>query len=286
MKNKLWFSYALATTLLWGVWGAFTEIPEKGGFPATLGYSIWALMMIPCALFALNKSGWIIDHDRKSIIYGLIIGFFGSGGTVVLFQALRTGPAYLIFPVISLSPVITILLSIIFLKEKASPRSWIGIVLALIAIPLVSYQPRTNGIDGVLWLILSLAIFIAWGVQAFFIKLANETMKAESIFTFMAVTSVALIPFTIASTDFSQPVNWGFKGPWLSAMIQILNAIGALSMVYAFRYGRAIIVSPMINAGAPVITIIISLIIYAVLPHPIILAGMVFAAIAIFLMSE
>ena len=39
--------------LLGGVWGAFIEIPEEAGFPATLGYSVWALTMIPCAIVAL-----------------------------------------------------------------------------------------------------------------------------------------------------------------------------------------------------------------------------------------
>ena len=37
-------------------------------------------------------------------------------------------------------------------------------------------------------------------------------------------------------------------------MIQILNAVGALTLVYAFRYGKAIVVSPLINAGAPLLT--------------------------------
>ena len=32
VKSKnLWFVYALITTLTWGVWGAFSEIPEKNG---------------------------------------------------------------------------------------------------------------------------------------------------------------------------------------------------------------------------------------------------------------
>ena len=86
-------------------------------------------------------------------------------------------------------------------------------------------------------------------------------------------------------TDFSQPINWGFKGPYLAAMIQILNAVGALFLVYAFRYGKAIIVSPMINAGAPVITIIISLILYQTLPHPVNAIGMIIAVIAALLMA-
>ena len=43
-----WLTYAVITTLFWGVWGAFIEVPEKRGFPATLGYVVWSLTMIPC----------------------------------------------------------------------------------------------------------------------------------------------------------------------------------------------------------------------------------------------
>jgi len=37
MKLKPWLMYALITTGLWGSWGALIELPEKAGFPATLG---------------------------------------------------------------------------------------------------------------------------------------------------------------------------------------------------------------------------------------------------------
>ena len=62
-------------------------------------------------------------------------------------------------------------------------------------------------------------------------------------------------------TDFTQPVNWGADGPYLAAAIQLLNAIGALTLVYAFRYGQAIVVSPLTNAGAPLMTAVISLLV-------------------------
>ena len=165
-------------------------------------------------------------------------------------------------------------------------RGWIGIILALVAIPLLSYQdPSSSAGGGYLWIILSLLVFLAWGIQAYVMKFANETMKAESIFFYMMLTGLLLIPVALLMTDFSQSINWGFKGPYLTAMIQILNAIGALCLVYAFRFGKAMIVSPLTNAIAPVITIILSLIIYAVIPHPIILIGMVLALISIFLMA-
>ena len=286
MKVRPWLIYAIITTTFWGVWGALIEIPEKAGFPATLGYSVWALTMIPPSLIALALVKWKLEYDGRSIFLGCIIGFLGAGGQLILFQALRTGPAYLVFPFISLSPVITIILSYFFLKERASFRGWIGIGLALLAIPLLSFQDPGNTVtSGYIWIILSLLVFLAWGLQAYVMKFANATMKAESIFFYMMVTGLLLIPFALIMTDFDQNINWGFQGPYLTALIQVLNAIGALCLVYAFRYGKAMIVSPLTNAIAPVITIVISLIIYMVVPHPIIITGMVLALISIFLMA-
>ena len=286
MKTRLWLGFALVTTSFWGLWGAIIEIPEKAGFPATLGYSVWALTMIPPALVALRLINWKLEYDKKSILFGAIIGFLGAGGQLVLFQALRMGPAYLVFPIISLSPVVTILMSFFLLKERASRLGWIGIALAIIAIPFLSYSdPGETTVSGYLWLAFAFLVFLAWGFQAYFMKFANETMKAESIFFYMMATGILLVPFALWMTDFSQTINWGFKGPYLAALIQILNSIGALTLVYAFRYGKAIIVSPMTNAIAPVITVIISLIIYQRVPHLLIMTGMVIALIATFLMA-
>ncbi len=284
-SKKLWLAYAIVTTVFWGIWGALIEMPEKAGFPATLGYTVWALTMILPALVALHLIKWKLETGKRNILLGAIIGFTGAGGQLILFEALRTGPAYLVFPFISLSPVITIVISFIVLKERASIRGWTGIVLALLAMPLLSYQPANSPVSGSLWIVLALLVFLAWGLQAFVIKLANETMKAESIFFYMMLTGIMLIPMALTMTDFSRPINWGFRGPYLAGMIQILNSIGALCLVYAFRYGKAIIVSPLTNAVAPVITISISLSLYRVMPHPVVLSGMVLALISIFLMA-
>lgn len=286
MRSRPWLVYAVITTVFWGVWGALIEIPEKAGFPATLGYSVWALTMIPPALVALKILNWHFERDGRSILLGCVVGFTGAGGQLVLFEALKTGPAYLVFPFISLSPVVTILLSFMFLRERTSSRGWLGIIFALIAIPLLSYQsPQRNGPSGYLWMLLSLSVFLAWGVQAYIMKFANRTMRAESIFFYMTVMGLVLIPFALVITDFSQPINWGFKGPYLAAAIQLLNAVGALTIVYAFRYGKAIIVSPLTNAVAPVITVLISLLIYRMVPEAIVTTGMVLAIIAIAILA-
>jgi len=291
LKNRAWLIYAMITTVLWGVWGALIEIPEKAGFPATLGYSVWALTMVPVALIALKLIGWKLDHDRRSILLGMGAGLLGCSGQLILFQCLRIGPAYIVFPIISLYPVVTIILSVFVLKEKASKRSWIGIILALVAILFLSYQPpESTAVSGYLWFLLSMIVFIMWGVQAYIMKFASdstkvESMQAESVAFYTMSSAVVLIPIAILMTDFSLNINWGLSGVYSAALIQALNAIGFLFFAYALRYGKAIIVVPMMSL-APVFTVIISLIIYGVIPHPVIITGMIVAFAAIYLMAE
>lgn len=286
MKIKPWVLFTFITTLFWGVWGAFIEIPEKAGFPATLGYCVWALTMVPCALVALKISKWKLDYDKRSVFIGCTVGILGALGQLILFQALRTGPAYMVFPIISLFPVITVFLSAVFLKENTSRKHWWGIGMALTAILCLSYQPpNQNNFTGYLWLLLSFVVFVMWGVQAFAMKFGNDTMSAESIFFYMTVMALAFIPVAVLMTDTSKAINWGFKGPYLAAIIQIFNAVGALTLVYALRHGKAIIVVP-ITALAPVLTIIISLLLYSVMPHGVVLFGMVLAVAAIYILAE
>jgi drug/metabolite transporter (DMT)-like permease len=302
-QQRLWFVYAMFIVVAWGVWGAWSDYPmnQTPPFPDMMVYVVWALTMIPPGLFALRVVGWKPEHDVRSILLGCAAGFLGAGGQVILFCTLRFAPAYLVFPFIALSPVVTIAMALVISKERATAKGRLGIALAVVAGVLLAVQqpPKAKieeesapkqadaaaarampaparadstkpGVAGVelgfqqtlkrhAWVLMSLSILLAWGIQGFVISHANKTMKAESIFFYMALTAVLLIPLALAMTDFKEDINWGFKGPPLTAMIQILNSIGALLLVYAFRYGKAIIVSPLTNAGAPVVTVAISL---------------------------
>lgn len=285
--TKAWVHYVIIHVIFMGVWGALIELPEKNGFPATLGYVVWALTMIPATGVALLINKGKLDYDRNSIFYGSLAGILGAVGQLVLFVALKTTPAYIVFPILSLTPVVTILLAVVFLKESTGLTGWVGIVLAVLAILLLSYVPSGQAsTSGYLWIILTIIPLVAWGTQGFVMRFANEKMKAESIFFYMTISSVALIPVALWMTDFSKPINYGFDGPYLAAGIQILNAFGALCLVYAFRYGKAIIVAPMTTALSPVLTVVLSLIIYAVKPHALVVAGTALSILSALLMGK
>ena len=266
------------------MWGEFSELIQQEGFPASMVYIVWAFSMVPCAVAALWIGGWKLDRSWKSLLLGLSAGLLGAGGQLVLFEALRFGPAYIVFPFVSMSPIVTIALSLAFLRERANRVQTFGIVVALAAIFFLSWQDGSDThVSGYVWLVLAALVFTAWGIQGYIMKFANGSMSAESIFFYMALTGVMLVPLA-----------WTMTGPEIAAVepglyvkgffTQLLNSIGALTLVYAYRYGKAIIVSPM-QGLAPLITVVLSLVIFAVVPGPMLLVGLVLATVALVALS-
>lgn len=278
---RRWLVFALMTVALWGVWGALAGVSARHGFPETLVYCVWALTMVVPAVVVMHREKWKLDRDRLSVLYGLLIGLTGAGGQMILFYAVTRGPPYLIFPIISLSPLVTILMSLVLLRERTNRWGALGVALALIALPLFDFSPQGFSFaQGAGWFPLALIVMLCWGVQAYFMKLANARMSAESIFFYMMVSGLLVAPAALAMTDFSKPINWGWDGPGLAAAIQMLNAIGALTLVYAFRHGKAIVVAPLTNAGGPLVTAVLSLLIAGVVPGELKMIGLALAFIA------
>lgn len=290
MKDKLWLLFILITVVTWGVWGAFSGYQIQHGIPDTVVYIVWALSMIPCALVALiiNKGKFLCD--AKSALLGCTVGLLGAGGQLVLFKALTLGPSYIIYPFISMSPVIVIALAAIFLHEKATRWQMAGIIVALVAILLLSLETGQEGspVSGWLWIVLACLVLLAWGVQGFFMKFANNSMDAESIFCWMALTAVLLIPVAYYM-DGATPAFFAGEDAAVQCAasfgIQILNSIGALTLVYAYRYGKAVVVSPM-EGLSPMVTVLLSLIILQVIPNPLQIAGICCAAFAMYALSK
>jgi drug/metabolite transporter (DMT)-like permease len=289
MKIPRWLLLAIIVPILWGVWGALIEIPEKWvtpTFPATLGYVVWSLTMPLVAVFALRNIRWKVESDLRSVGYGCAVGFSGAAGQLLLFWVLTQGPAYIIFPIICLSPVVTIVLSATLLRERTRALAATGIVLSLLAIFFLSLQdPGNSPVHGYWWLVIAISIFLMWGLQAYFMKSSADRISSEGLFVYMPITAVLLCPIALLMTDFSARINWGLSGLYLSGSLQLLNSIGALLLIYAIRWGKAIIVVPMINGLFPMVTIILSLFIYHRVPITFNFVGLLLAVIAIFLMA-
>ena len=299
-KKHNWLLYALVTMITWGIWMTFSD-PTLGelylgipaDFPSEMVYVVWALSMIPCALFALFKINWKLDVRPKSAALSMGVGLLGAGGQLVLFLALKYAPSYLVMPMISVAPIVTVLLSATFLKEKVSRLGILGIVLAFVAIICFAIPSDTDGtVTSWIWILLAAIVFICWGIQAFVMKLANNhTPDAESVFVYMAIAAVVLIPVAFLLKSPSELVAYGWGAPTKVFFVQILNAIGALTLVYANRYGKAMVIAPLADACSPVICCLLSIVLLLVaglnaIPTIWQILGMVAAISCVFIFSR
>jgi drug/metabolite transporter (DMT)-like permease len=211
-QTRSWIFYAALLILFWGVWGAFSALPStKYGYPDEMIYSIWALTMIIPAAFILRGQRW--DRRPAATIYGLIIGLTGAGGQLILFQALTMGPAYLIFPIVSISPAITVIMAMVLLRERISPLAVVGLVLALAAIVMFTITGGESEVSHGPWLLLAILICVAWGVQAYFMrKTATIGVNEATTFGWMTISGLLLIPVALISLG-GIPTDFPWQAP-------------------------------------------------------------------------
>lgn len=283
VSTRAWIPYAGLLVVFWGVWGAFSSLPTKlYAYPDPMVYVVWALTMLVPAWFSLR--GRKFDRGRVAAGYGLLIGLTGAGGQLVLFKALTIGPAYVIFPIVALSPAVTVLLAFGALRERLGGWSWAGVLLALAAVVLFSVSTGDGGDSGWLYLVLATGVCVAWGVQAFFMrKAALAGVDDASTFGWMTVSGLLLIPVAVLMMG-GLPLGFPWQAPALTAGTQLLNAVGALFLVMAMSRGKASIVAPVTNALAPVLTVVLSLLFFGAAPSGFQLAGIVLALVGSTLM--
>jgi len=124
---------SIIVIFLWGIWAFLFKIGvEDIGIKQAL---IWnngmaILMSIMIVLFLIPQTPLKIG---KGAFYVMLATAFGITGSIIWYIALEKERASLIVSFTALYPLITVILSAIFLKEKLSILNWLGIAFALIA---------------------------------------------------------------------------------------------------------------------------------------------------------
>ena len=89
MTPSGWLHLRASDHALCGACGAPSPGCRERGLPETLNYVVWALTMIPPAVWAC--AGGTPARDRRSMVLGLAIGLLGAGGQMLLFHAVTSG---------------------------------------------------------------------------------------------------------------------------------------------------------------------------------------------------
>jgi uncharacterized membrane protein len=276
VRRGSWIPYAAAMIGFSGVWGAFSSLPTvRYGYPAEMVYAVWAVAMVIPTGVVLR--GAAIDRRPLAAGYGLAIGLTGAGGQLLLLRALAMGPAYLIFPIVALSPAVTVVLAVVLLRERIHATATVGVLMTLVAAVLLGYTPSSQASATGEWLPLVGLVTMAWGVQALLLrKAALVGIGDVTSYAYMTLCGLLLIPVALSMTG-APRFGYPWQAPALAGGTQLLNAVAALFMVMALSRGKASLVVPVTSALSPVLTTVLSLVAYQRLPSALVALGIMLA---------
>ena len=127
----------IAVIVLWGLWAFLFKVgADEIGLKNALFYAYLTGVIISLGIIAYSFPKKI--EMEKGIIFIVLATLVGFAGTILWYFVLEKYKASIVTSFTALYPVVTVILSILILKEKISLQNAVGILLALIAGVLLS----------------------------------------------------------------------------------------------------------------------------------------------------
>ena len=141
-RIPIWLVWSLLTIVLWGTWGLVSKI-ASAGVDAYMNQLLYTAGLAPLMVFVAitvhRERGAKATNRGLGVFWAFLTGILGGVGNIAFFQALvKGGKASVVAPVTALFPMVTVLLALMFLKERLGRTQWLGLALAFAAIYMLS----------------------------------------------------------------------------------------------------------------------------------------------------
>lgn len=238
-----WFLFTTLAIVAWGLWAVLSRLI---GEPITAAQSqaMSTLGVIPVMVaLAASRNRSPNGRSRRGAINGFIAGALTCAGNIAYYKVLNGGAkAATVVPLTAMYPLITVVLAVLFLRERLNRIQGVGILLSLAAIGLFN----VSSVDGVInpWLAFALVPTALWGLSALMQKVSTNDVSGEaSTFWFLA----AFIPVGAAIFAF-QPLTAPVPTKtWVAAAaLGLFFSVGNYAVLLAFaRDGKAAVIAPL-----------------------------------------
>lgn len=132
-----WLVYSLIALVLFGFWGFFPKMATLHVPPrSALVYEVFGVLLVGITVAA--SGGFRLDWDGRGFVYAFLTGVTGTIGIFCFIYAMSLGKTGVVVTMTALYPGITILLAFAVLKEPVTLRQAFGMVLAVVAVLLLS----------------------------------------------------------------------------------------------------------------------------------------------------
>ena len=283
-----WLIFTLLAATFWGLWGVIAKAiadeitPMQNQLLFTIGLApslIWA---------ACSRNAKTGSNKRLGLCWGFVAGLLAALGNIACYAALSSGgKAAVVIPMTSVYPWITIIIAWLILKERINRMQLGGIVIAFIAILLLSGETALLGkpLEFVRqlalskWLVYTVIAFSFWGIFSVTQKVSTNHVSAELSYI---AWCVAFVPVAIVIL-LTLPINWNVPAwaCWLAILAGALNGLGVCCAFIAYRAeGKASIVTPLAAAVQPVVTVALAVVLLHEIIKQVELFGIILAIIA------
>ncbi len=216
------------------------------------------------------------DVTRSDIVYGVLAGVIGYIGLALLYLTLAAGKMSVVAPIIGAGAAVVPVAYAVIVGEPINPLQWGGIVLALIAVVLLSREPGDGKLDGRLF-VQAMLTALCFGV---FFVIMGQTGEGSGVWPLVAARGVSIpigiaMLFVLAVEPKTPRGCWGLVGA--SGFIDMGANIAILLAVQRGPIG----INAVLGSLYPVFTVAAAVIFLRERPSTTQITGIVLAVLAI-----
>ncbi|MFN0126143.1 MAG: DMT family transporter [Verrucomicrobiales bacterium] len=247
-----WLIWTMAALLSWGVWAVLSKwlgealTAEQSQALSTLGL----LPILP--VLAWKARGDWRRASRRGLAFAFLGGVITCLGNIAFYAALARGEKVAsVASLTAISPLVTVILALVVLRERMNHVQWGGLALSFVAIWLFNIQNDRGMFSSTV--LYALPPILLWGASGFLQKVATNHLPGD------VAALVYLAAFVPVGLYFAWRAPWpGAIEPrvWLLAgTLGFFIAFGNLAVLAAYaRGGQASVIAPMSNLY-PVISV-------------------------------
>lgn len=206
--------------LMWSIAGVLTrQLEAAGGFEITIWRSVFAGLTV-LAVLTWQKRKQAFQAIQSSGRLGLLSGLMWAVMFCCFMLALTRTTVANTLIVMSISPLLTAVLALVFLRQRIAPRTWVAIGSALIGMLWMFAGNVEHGSEAhIAGMLIALGVPMAASVNVIAMKKAGQ--------------QVDLVPAVLLGCVFSivamLPLAWPLQASW--------QDIGILAVLGVFQLG-------------------------------------------------
>lgn len=194
--------------------------------------------------------------SARTLLWSIAGGAAGLTGVSLMYSALARAPMNIISPVTAVLSAVVPVLAGVIIGERPGVPSWIGIVLGLVAVVLVSRQAEDHPHGPIGWQPLAMAVLAGVGFGTYFVCLARADHDSGiwPVVLSRVVSAVLVVPLALGAGQFVRMPRAVVR---LALIAGLLDACANVGFLLASRHGL-LSLSGVITALYPAGTVVLA----------------------------